>query len=149
MERCELSLRIQSEYGKIRIKKTPNTGEKKIPKSHKHFTLMSNYNFLSLTLIWVGWGVILHRQLGFWVKAITLAFYSIQYHFIKNFRAKFGILYSSQFLDIEQDSGGGISNFRISGQSLMKRNSRTSDDIHMESGPVTKIDKKNKRTSKN
>ena len=41
--------------------------------------------------------------------------------------------------------------FWISGQSLIKENcnnSRTSDDIDMKRGPVTKIDKGNKKTSK-
>ena len=52
-----------------------------------------------------------------------------------------------QSLDIGQNSHRGISHFRISGQSLC-HNSRTSDDIEMKLGPVTKIDKKNKTTSK-
>ena len=41
--------------------------------------------------------------------------------------------------------------FPISGQSLTKENchdSRTSDDIDMKLGPVTKLDKRNKATSK-
>ena len=41
--------------------------------------------------------------------------------------------------------------FLISGQSLIKENyqdSRTSDDIDMKLGSVTKLDKRNKRTSK-
>ena len=45
----------------------------------------------------------------------------------------------------------GISDFLISGQSLIKENcynSRTSDDIDIKLGPVTKIDKKNKAISK-
>ena len=45
----------------------------------------------------------------------------------------------------------GISDFRISGQSHIKENcynSRTRDDISMKHGPVTKIDKRNKITSK-
>ena len=45
-----------------------------------------------------------------------------------------------------------MSYFRISGQPLIKRNfhnSRTSDDNDMKLGPVTKIDKRNKTTSKN
>ena len=45
----------------------------------------------------------------------------------------------------------GISDFQISGQSLIKRNcnnSTTSDDIDMKLGPVTKLDKRNKKTSK-
>ena len=44
-----------------------------------------------------------------------------------------------------------ISYFRISAQSLLKENchnSRTSDDIDMKLGPLTKIDKRNKATSK-
>ena len=56
-----------------------------------------------------------------------------------------------QSLDIGQNSDGGISDFRISGQSLIKENchnSRTSDDIDMKLRPVTKLDKRNKTTSK-
>ena len=44
-----------------------------------------------------------------------------------------------------------IFDFRISGQSLIKENchnSRTSDNIDMKLGPVTKLDKRNKTTSK-
>ena len=51
-----------------------------------------------------------------------------------------------------QNSDWGISDFWITGQSLMKinfHNSRTSDDIDMKLQPVTKIDKRNKTTSKN
>ena len=57
----------------------------------------------------------------------------------------------SQSSYIGQNSDGGISDFRISGQSLIKENyhnSRTSDDIDMKLGPVTKLDKRNKTTSK-
>ena len=49
-----------------------------------------------------------------------------------------------------QSSDGGISDFRISVQSLIKenyRNSRTSNDIDMKLGQVTKLDKRNKATS--
>ena len=49
-----------------------------------------------------------------------------------------------------KNSDVGISDFDISGQSLLKRNfhnSRTSDDIDMKPGPVTKLDKRNKTTS--
>ena len=49
--------------------------------------------------------------------------------------------------DIGQNSDGGISDFQISGQSLIKgncQNSRTSDDIDMKLGPVTKLGKRNK-----
>ena len=55
---------------------------------------------------------------------------------------------SLQCLDIGQNPDGGISDFRISGQSFIKENchnSRTSDDIDMKLGPVTKLDKKIKR----
>ena len=57
----------------------------------------------------------------------------------------------SQSLDIGQNPDGGISDFRISGQSLTKENchnSRTGDDIDIKLGPVTKIDKGNKTTLK-
>ena len=55
-----------------------------------------------------------------------------------------------QSLDIGQNFDGGISNLRISVQSLIKENchnSRTSDDIDMKLGPVTNLDKRNKTTS--
>ena len=57
-----------------------------------------------------------------------------------------------------QNSDGAISDFRISGQSLIKENcynSRTSGDIDMKlgpvtnlDGPVTNLDKKKKRCQK-
>ena len=55
---------------------------------------------------------------------------------------------SLQILDKTQT---GISDFWISGQSLIKvnyHNSRTSDDIDMKLGPVTKLDKRNKTAPK-
>ena len=64
---------------------------------------------------------------------------------------KFGISNSPQSPDIRPNSDGGISDFRISGQSLIKancRNSRTSDDIDMKLEPVNKLDKRIKSTSK-
>ena len=67
-----------------------------------------------------------------------------------NTRAKFGIHNLSQSTGIWQNSDGGISDFRISGQSLIKENcynSRTSDDIDMRLRSVTKLDKRNKTTS--
>ena len=57
---------------------------------------------------------------------------------------------SPQSPDIPQNSDGGISDFLISDQSLIKENchnSRTSDDIDMKLGTVTKLDKKNIATS--
>ena len=54
--------------------------------------------------------------------------------------------------DIGQKTDGGISDSWISGQSLIKencRNSRTSDNIEIKLGTVTKLDKRSKATSKN
>ena len=71
--------------------------------------------------------------------------------FFRDIWAKFGINNSPQYPDIGQKSDGGIYDFPISVQSLIKvncPNSRTSDDIDMKLGPVTKIDKRNKTTSK-
>ena len=70
---------------------------------------------------------------------------------IRDKRAKFGIHNSSRSPDIGQNSDGGISDILISGESLIKENchiSRTSADIDMNLGPVTKFDKRNKTTSK-
>ena len=53
----------------------------------------------------------------------------------------------SQSPDIGQNADEGVFDFQISGQSLKKQNclnSRTSDDIDMKVGPVTKLDKRNK-----
>ena len=53
--------------------------------------------------------------------------------------------------DIRQNSDRCISNFQISGQSLIKvncHNSRTSDDMEENLGPVIKLDMKNKKMSK-
>ena len=83
---------------------------------------------------------------------ITQKRYKLQpWHFAafskRDVHAKFGIIYSPQSPDIGQNSDGGISDFWISGQSLIKRNwhnSRTSDDIDMKLGQVTKLDKRNK-----
>ena len=67
--------------------------------------------------------------------------------------AKFGIHNLPQSLDIGQNSEGVISDFQISGQSLIKENchnSRTSDDVDMKLVSETELDKRNKKkTSKN
>ena len=60
------------------------------------------------------------------------AFWSIKQHFIKDIRAKFGILNLPQSPDVGQNSDRGIFDFQITGQSLIKENydsSRTRDDI--------------------
>ena len=57
----------------------------------------------------------------------------------------------TQSTDIGQNSDRGTSNFRISSQFLKKENchnSRTKDDISMKLGPVIKLEKRNKTTSK-
>ena len=56
-----------------------------------------------------------------------------------------------KYPDIGQNSNVDIFDFQISCQSHVKENfhnSRTSDDINMNLGPVTKLDKRNKGTSK-
>ena len=66
--------------------------------------------------------------------------------------AKFRISESPYSPDIGQNTDWGISNFWISGQSLIKENcpnSSTSDDIDMKLGPVTKLDKGNNKRQKN
>ena len=74
------------------------------------------------------------------VKAVTLAFCSIQQHFIRYVHAKVGILNLLQTPDIEHNSDGGVPDARISGQFLIKgtcHSSRTSDDIDMKLGQKT------------
>ena len=75
------------------------------------------------------------------MKTVTFVFC------IRDIRAKFCIPNLLQSPDIGQN--GVISDFRISSQSLIKENchnSRTSDDIDMKLGTVTKLDKRNKTT---
>ena len=119
---------------------------------------------LFLTLIWVEVGVVLPPPpppppYPCWfslnnpetVQAVTLPFCSFQQLFIRDICAKFGIPNLPQSPDTGQNSDGGISDFRMSGQSLINencRNSRTSYDIDMKLGPVTKMDKRNMTTSK-
>ena len=72
-------------------------------------------------------------------------------HLSRDIRAKFDIPNLSQFLDIGENWDGGISYFRISGQSFIKENShnpRTSDDNDTKFELETKLDKENKTTSK-
>ena len=85
------------------------------------------------------------------MKAVTLEFFYIQLYSIRDIHAKFCIHNFPQSPDIAQNSDGGISDFRISGQSLVKENchnSRTSDNIDMKLGPLTKRNKRNKTTLK-
>ena len=55
------------------------------------------------------------------VKVITLAFCRIQQHCVKDVRAKFFILQPPQSSDIGQNSDRFFSDFRISGESLIKK----------------------------
>ena len=76
----------------------------------------------------------------------------IGFPFLTQKRSTFGVPNSSQSPDIGQSPDGGISDFRVSGQSLIKENcnnSRTSDNIDMKLGLVTTFDKRNKILSKN
>ena len=85
------------------------------------------------------------------MKAVTLEFFSIQEQSVRDNRAKFGICNLPQTGDIGLNSDCGISDFWISGQSLIKENShnsRTSHDIDIKLRPVTKFDKSNRTTSK-
>ena len=50
-----------------------------------------------------------------------MAFYSIQEHFIRKIRAKFGLLDLPQSLVIRKNSDAGISDLRISDQYLIKK----------------------------
>ena len=77
------------------------------------------------------------------VKAVILTFCNIQSFSIRDISAKFGIPNSPQSPDIGPNSAWGISGFWISVQSLIKENyhnSRTSNDIDVILGPVTKLD---------
>ena len=80
-----------------------------------------------------------------------MAICSIQQPFITSIHVKFCIPNFPQSPNIGQNSDRDISNFRISGQSLIKENyhnSRTGYDIDMKLESVTKLDKRNKATSK-
>ena len=63
---------------------------------------------------------------------------------MREVRAKFCNPNSPQSPDIVQKSDGGISDFQISGHSLIKGNGhnfRTSHDTDMKLGPVSKLDR--------
>ena len=75
-------------------------------------------------------------------------------HWVKSYYKQKSQIWYSLFAPISrywQNSDGGISDFQISGQSLIKinyQNSWTSDDTDMKLWPVTKLDKRNKMTPK-
>ena len=57
----------------------------------------------------------------------------------------------SQTPDLGQNRDGGFSDFSISGQFFLNKNShnsRTSHDINMKLGPVTKLSKRNSNVKK-
>ena len=73
------------------------------------------------------------------LKCYKVSFYCIKFVFI------------SISPDIGKNTDGDITDFQISGQSRIKvscHNFRTSDDIDMKLRPVTKLDNRNKTTSK-
>ena len=85
------------------------------------------------------------------VKDITLEFCSIQSLFIRDISVKFGIPGSPSLHRYWAKLRRGCSDFRISGQSFINENchnSRTNHDNNMNLGPVTKLDRKNRVTSK-
>ena len=70
---------------------------------------------------------------------------------IRAINTNWGIIAYKFKINLTLNSDRGISDFQISGQSLIKenyQNSRTSDNIDMELGPVTKTEKRKKTTSK-
>ena len=84
------------------------------------------------------------------LKAVTPAFlqHSVTSYQKHSCQIWYPELVHNSILDKTQT---GISDFRISGQSLIKENcynARTIDDIDMKLRPVTKRDKRNKTTSK-
>ena len=71
--------------------------------------------------------------------------------FVGDTPAKFGIPNLSQSPDIRKSSDGGLSDFRISVQSLIKKgchNYRINLDIDMKLGPATKREKRKISTLK-
>ena len=97
-----------------------------------------------LTLIWVGGN-------SKTVKAKNWHFPAISRIWLETFVLNFRVSSLFQSPDIGQNSDGDIFDFRISGQSLVKENchnSRTSYDINMKLGSVTKLDKASKIKSK-
>ena len=117
------------------------------------FTQFYTFHRHILTLIWVGWD----NFTPCWFslnnsETLKWCNHDILQHFVRDIYAKFGIPNLPQSPDIGQNPDKGISNFWISGRSLIKvncHNCRTSDDIDIKFGPVTKLDKKNKIPSKN
>ena len=78
-------------------------------------------------------------------EAVMLAFYSIQWFFIRETPAKFGIPNSPQSPDIGQNSDVRISNLPISGQLLINENCHNSGN---NSNIQMKLDKRNTATLK-
>ena len=86
------------------------------------------------------------------VKAVTLVFSSIQYCFLGDIRAKFGIPNLPQSPDIGENSDGTISDSRICCQSLINKNCHNSginNDIGMKLEPVSKFYNRNTEALKN
>ena len=87
------------------------------------------------------------------VKAVKLwHFATVSNISLETFVSNLVSLLALVFQMLSKTQDGSIFDFHISGQSLINENwpnSRTSDDIDMKLGMVTKLDKKNKTLSKN
>ena len=80
--------------------------------------------------------------------AVTLAFHRIQLHFSRRIRDKCSIPNSPQSPDIGQNSDVGISDFRISGQFILKdncHNSGSSYDIDIKLGFMAHLEQPGSR----
>ena len=86
------------------------------------------------------------------VKPVTLEFFSIFPNiFVEKFLPNLASLTPPSLQIFGKNADGGISDFWLSGQSLIKENchnSRASASIDKKLGPVTKLGKKNKKNTK-
>ena len=125
--------------------------------THTNFAILNSYEaVIYLTLTWVGsnftpscWFSLINWET---IKAGILQHFAAFSHiYISDILTWFCVSISPQSPDVGQNSEGGISDFWISGESLRKEschNSRTSDDIDMKLGALTKLDKRHKIISK-
>lgn len=99
-----------------------------------------------LTLIWVSGKFNIHFCFSLISPDGTSCKTGIFQHsvfFLKDIGPEISIPNLSQPLDIGRNLYRSISNSRISGQSLIKDNYKTSNDIYMKLGPLSKLEKRN------
>ena len=104
-----------------------------------------------LTLIWVSGKFNIHFCFSLISPDGTSCKTGIFQHsvfFLKDIGPEISIPNLSQPLDIGRNLYRSISNSRISGQSLIKDNYKTSNDIYMKLGLVTKLGMRNTVTKK-